>query len=335
MAIEVRDLSKVYKLPKDTSGIRGALNHIFHPQYTEKIAVDHVTFTINDGEAVAYIGPNGAGKSTTIKMLTGILYPSSGEVRIQGIDPYINREGNAKNIGVVFGQRTQLWWDIPVEESFRLLKDIYEIPEARYQENMKLFTEVFGLEEFINRTARRLSLGQRMRADLAASLLHDPAILYLDEPTIGLDITVKESMRQLIRMINKERGTTIILTSHDLQDIEDLCRRVIVIDDGRIISDVQCDQLQSMYAHERGVRMNLKVSGEKVLQELQKNPNLRCEMENPYSLTIMFDVNDYTAYEIIHMVGSIVEIQDVAIIEPDIKQVIAKIYRSELQVNNL
>lgn len=334
MSIEVRDLTKVFKLPSHAPGIGGALKHIIKPQYTEKVAVDHVNFKIDDGEAVAYIGPNGAGKSTTIKMLTGILYPTSGEVRIQGIDPYKDREGNAKNIGVVFGQRTQLWWDIPVVESFRLLKDIYEIPEARYQENLKLFTEVFGLGEFINRTARRLSLGQRMRADLAASLLHDPAVLYLDEPTIGLDITVKENMRQFIRMINKEKGTTIILTSHDLQDIEDLCRRVIVIDDGRIISDVQRDQLQSMYAHERGVRMTLKAPGEKILEELKKNPNLRCEMENPHSITVMFDIHAYTAYEVIHMVGAMAEILDVAIIEPDIKQVIAKIYRSELQVNS-
>ena len=334
MAIIADELTKVFKIPAHAPGIGGALKHIVHPQYTEKVAVDHVSFRIDDGEAVAYIGPNGAGKSTTIKMLTGILYASSGRIEIQGVNPYKDRMTNTKNIGVVFGQRTQLWWDIPVEESFRLLKDIYEIPEARYRENMKLFTEIFGLDEFITRTARRLSLGQRMRADLVASLLHDPAVLFLDEPTIGLDITVKESIRQFIRLINRERGTTIILTSHDLQDIEDLCQRVIVIDQGRVISDVEREQLQSMFAHERGVRISLKRPGEEIFRKLKANPELRCEMNDPHTVTVMFDLHVHTAYEVIRLVGEMADIQDVAVIEPDIKQVIEKIYRSELQVNS-
>lgn len=334
MAIIARDLTKVFKMPAHAPGIAGALKHVIHPQYTEKVTVDHVNFEIHDGESVAYIGPNGAGKSTTIKMLTGILYASGGEIEIQGVNPYKDRIANAKNVGVVFGQRTQLWWDIPVEESFRLLKDIYEIPDARYKENMELFKEVFGLGEFITRTARRLSLGQRMRADLAASLLHDPKVLYLDEPTIGLDITVKENMRQLIRMMNRERGTTIILTSHDLQDIEDLCRRVIVIDQGRIISDVEREQLQSMFAHERGVRISLKKPGRDVYEKLLKYPELRLEMEDAHTITAMFDLHTHTAYEVISLVGELADIQDISVIEPDIKQVIEKIYRSELQVNS-
>lgn len=334
MAIIANELTKVFKVPAHASGIGGALKHIIHPQYTEKVAVDHVSFRIEDGESVAYIGPNGAGKSTTIKMLTGILYASSGEIEIQGVNPYKNRIANTKNIGVVFGQRTQLWWDIPVEESFRLLKDIYEIPEARYRENLKLFTEIFGLDEFMTRTARRLSLGQRMRADLVASLLHDPAVLFLDEPTIGLDITVKESMRQFIRLINKERGTTIILTSHDLQDIEDLCQRVIVIDQGRMVSDVERNQLQSMFAHERGVRISLKRPAKEVYWRLRTDPEFRCELNDPHTITVMFDLHIHTAYEVIRLIGEMADIQDVAVIEPDIKQVIEKIYRSELQVNS-
>ena len=332
MSIEANDLTKVFRMPAHAPGIRGAMSHIIHPRFQEKVAVDHVSFYIDDGEAVAYIGPNGAGKSTTVKMLTGILYATEGEMLVQGVDPYKDRMANAKNIGVVFGQRTQLWWDIPVVESFRLLKDIYDIPTARYEENMKLFTEVFGLGEFINRTARRLSLGQRMRADLAASLIHNPKVLYLDEPTIGLDITVKENMRKFIHMINEERGTTIILTSHDLQDIEDLCQRVIVIDNGKIISDVAKDKLQAMYAHDRGVRAVFKRPVPEIAERFGQNPVVKVAMEDAHTLTVMFDLNTYTAYEMIHLLGEQAEIQDVSIIEPDIKQVIEKIYRSELQI---
>ena len=332
MSIEVTDLTKVFRLPSHAPGLKGALKHIVKPQYTEKKAVDKVSFTIRDGESVAYIGPNGAGKSTTIKMLTGILYASDGHVLVEGIDPFQDRMGNARNIGVVFGQRTQLWWDIPVEESFRLLKDIYEIPDAVYRDNIALFTEIFGLGEFIQRTARRLSLGQRMRADLAASLLHNPKVLYLDEPTIGLDITVKENMRQFIRRINKERGTTVILTSHDLQDIEDICERVIVIDEGRIVTDVATHKLQEMYAHDRGVRAVLKRPDPQVIRKLSEDSKLHVAENDAHTITAMFNINDYTAYEVIHKIGQLTDISDITVIEPDIKQVIEKVYRSELVV---
>ena len=332
MSIEVTDLTKVFRLPSHAPGLKGALKHIVKPQYTEKKAVDKVSFTIRDGESVAYIGPNGAGKSTTIKMLTGILYASDGHVLVEGIDPFQDRMGNARNIGVVFGQRTQLWWDIPVEESFRLLKDIYEIPDAVYRDNIALFTEIFGLGEFIQRTARRLSLGQRMRADLAASLLHNPKVLYLDEPTIGLDITVKENMRQFIRRINKERGTTVILTSHDLQDIEDICERVIVIDEGRIVTDVATHKLQEMYAHDRGVRAVLKHPDPQLIRKLSEDLRLHVTENDAHTITAMFNINDYTAYEVIHKIGQLTDISDITVIEPDIKQVIEKVYRSELVV---
>lgn len=332
MSIEVINLTKVFKLPSHAPGLKGAVKHIVKPQYTEKTAVDNVSFTIQDGESVAYIGPNGAGKSTTIKMLTGILYASSGKVLVEGIDPFEDRMGNARNIGVVFGQRTQLWWDIPVEESFRLLKDIYEIPDAVYRDNIALFTEIFGLGELIHRTARRLSLGQRMRADLAASLLHDPKVLYLDEPTIGLDITVKENMRQFIRRINKERGTTVILTSHDLQDIEDICERVIVIDEGKIVTDVATHKLQEMYAHDRGVRAVLKHPDPQLIRKLSEDLRLHVTENDAHTITAMFNINDYTAYEVIHKIGQLTDISDITVIEPDIKQVIEKVYRSELVV---
>ena len=214
----------------------------------------------------------------------------------------------------------------------RLLKDIYEIPESRYQENMKLFREVFGLDEFLSRSARRLSLGQQMRADLAASLLHDPKVLYLDEPTIGLDISIKESMRRLIKTINQERGTIIILTSHDLKDIEDLCQRVIVIDGGRIVCDAAIPALKETYAHERSIRITLKRQDQAFGKKVKSYPKLRISGEDGYTFTIRFDIADYTAYEVIQIAGEITDIWDIQLIEPDIKEVIAKIYRSELKV---
>jgi ABC-2 type transport system ATP-binding protein len=220
-----------------------------------------------------------------------------------------------------------------VEESLRLLKDIYEIPEARYRENMELFKDVFGLSEFLTRPARRISLGQRMRADLAASLLHDPKVLYLDEPTIGLDISVKESMRKFIQMINRERGTTVILTSHDLTDIENLCERVIVIDEGKIICDEKISSLAELYAHERGVRITLKRPDGGIAAALAKYPALRPDYDGGHTLSIMFDIADYSAYEVISIVGGISEIQDIQLMEPDIKEVIAKIYKSELKAS--
>ncbi|MCB1157317.1 MAG: ATP-binding cassette domain-containing protein, partial [Leptospiraceae bacterium] len=213
----------------------------------EKInAVDNVSFQIEKGEFVGYIGPNGAGKSTTIKMLTGILTPSSGFIRIKGLDPLKQRRENAKQIGVVFGQRTQLWWDLPVEESFDLLKTIYKIPEKQYKEKLDEFQELLGIQTFFKQQTRKLSLGQRMKADLAASLLHSPSILFLDEPTIGLDIITKEKVREFIRRINQEQKTTVLLTTHDVQDIEFLARRIIVIDRGKIGYDGNINEFNSL-----------------------------------------------------------------------------------------
>lgn len=200
--IEVQALSKSYRNTIKEPGVKGAFKHLIHPKYEDKVAVSHVSFTVERGEKVAYIGSNGAGKSTTIKMLTGILLPTSGKISVNGLDPHKNRIENTKNIGVVFGQRTQLWWDIPIIESFKLLKDIYEIPGPMYKKNLEIFCDILGMEQFIHQPARKLSLGQRMRADIAASLLHNPPILYLDEPTIGLDVAVKEKVHEFLNYIN-------------------------------------------------------------------------------------------------------------------------------------
>ena len=235
--IEVENLKKEYRLPVKKEGTLGALSHLVKPSYELKQAVKGISFQIREGESVAFLGANGAGKSTTIKMMTGILKPTAGRVSILGKDPFRKRMENAGQIGVVFGQKTQLWWDIPICETFRLLKDIYQIPEELYHRNLDSFTELLGLEEFLHQPARKLSLGQRVRADLAAALLHEPPVLFLDEPTIGLDVAVKQRIYDFLRSVNKEKKTTILLTSHDLKDLETLCGRLIILERGEILFD--------------------------------------------------------------------------------------------------
>ena len=324
--IEAHDLTKEFRIPVKQPGLSGAIRHLFHGEYTTKTAVDRVNFSIEQGEAVAYIGPNGAGKSTTIKMLTGILKPTSGRVLVNGIDPQKDRIRNTKNIGVVFGQRTQLWWDIPVEESLTLLKNIYEVPDTVYQENMKLFDEIFGLGEFIGRPARRLSLGQRMRADLAAALLHNPSTIFLDEPTIGLDVGTKEAMRELIQKINRERGVTVVLTSHDLKDVEDICRRIIVIDDGVVVCDKAIDQLTREYAMDRGIRITLESAGTGLLEKLQGLSGITyLDMPDAYTVEIDFKQDAHTAFDLVRQVDQYARIRDFQLKEPSIERVIKKI----------
>ena len=248
--IKVENLIKEFKQQKREKGFRGLMNSLFNREYIIKTAVDNISFNVDKGEIVGYIGPNGAGKSTTIKMLVGILVPTSGRVIVNGLEPYKKRKENAKNIGVVFGQRTQLWWDIPVSESLNLMKYMYRIPERKFKINLDLFSEILEIHKFINLPVRQLSLGQRMRADLCAALLHSPDIIYLDEPTIGLDVVVKKAIREFIKEINKTLGTTVILTTHDMADIEKLCSRVIVIDHGNIIYDDNLDYLRNKFGNE-------------------------------------------------------------------------------------
>ena len=237
--MEVRDLKKEYRTVKKEEGIRGSIRHLIKPRYGKKEAVKGVSFSIAQGESVAFLGANGAGKSTTIKMLTGILKPSGGEVSIMGKNPFCDRMENAKKIGVVFGQKTQLWWDIPVIETFQLLKNIYEIPDDRYEKNMREFREILDLDAFLGQPARKLSLGQRVRADMAAALLH--------EPTIGLDVAVKQKIYAFLRRINEEKNTTILLTSHDLNDLESLCGRLIILEQGEILFDDRMDKIFEQY----------------------------------------------------------------------------------------
>lgn len=237
LAIDVKDLRKSFNVQKSRGGLKGAFQDLFKRQYQEVLAVNDISFQIPQGEICGYIGENGAGKSTTIKMLTGILVPTSGHISVGGYVPYQEREKFVKNIGVVFGQRSQLWWDIGVIESFHLLRKVYRVGEQDFRKRLDELVERLQLQDLLNRPVRKLSLGQRMRCELVAALLHNPGIVFLDEPTIGLDIVVKSEIREFLKDMNEQHGTTILLTTHDLQDIEALCSRVIMLDAGSIIYD--------------------------------------------------------------------------------------------------
>ena len=235
--IEVSHLVKEFKMPVQKKGRFAAVRNLFSGEHTIKRAVDDITFSVDDGEIVGFIGKNGAGKSTTIKMLSGILQPTSGNVTVDGIKPFEQRMENAKQIGVVFGQKTQLWWDVPLIESYRLLKEIYKIKDGTYRKNLDRYIPMLDLEEVINKPVRQMSLGQRVKSDICAALLHDPKILFLDEPTIGVDVVSKKYLHDFISEINREKGTTVLLTTHDMGDMEKLCSRVVVIDSGHLMYD--------------------------------------------------------------------------------------------------
>lgn len=245
--IEVKDLCKEYRIAKQGKGIAGAVRSLFHREYTVKEAVRNVSFSLDKGEVVGYIGPNGAGKSTTIKMLSGVLLPTSGVARIGDIIPYENRKENAKRIGVVFGQRSQLYWDLPISDTFDLYESLYSVPGERFRKNCAYFTELLDMKDFLNQPVRQLSLGQKMKANIAIALLHDPEVLYLNEPTIGLDVTSKKVLRDALKSINAERKTTIILTTHDMDDIEAVCQRLIMIDQGQKLFDGTLEDFRAKY----------------------------------------------------------------------------------------
>ncbi|WP_449539792.1 ABC transporter ATP-binding protein [Ferdinandcohnia sp. Marseille-Q9671] len=320
--IQVENLKKDFKIAKRETGFVGALKSITNRQFVIKEAVKDISFSIEKGEMVGYIGPNGAGKSTTIKMLTGILVPSSGTVRVNGIIPYENRKENAKNIGVVFGQRTQLWWDLPTIESFELLKEIYRVPSQRYKENMDTFSDILGLGEFLNTPVRQLSLGQRMRADIAASLLHDPDILFLDEPTIGLDVVAKEKMREFIQEINKLRDVTVILTTHDMEDIEKLCKRMVLIDHGQKVYDGEIEAVKSRYGKMRTLVVDVEENG---VDLLVTNGEI-CRQEGNRKW-IRFNRDIHSASDVISQITRTHNITDLTVEEPEIESIISRIYQ--------
>jgi len=332
--IEARQLSKSFIQAVKEPGLMGAVKHLFVPRHMEKMAVQPLDLTVEAGETVAYVGPNGAGKSTTIKMLTGILVPSSGTVSVNGINPHKKRMENAAQIGAVFGQRTQLWWDIPIVESFSLLKDIYQIPKPVYKNNLDQFIELLGMSEFIHLSARKLSLGQRMRADLAASLLHNPPILYLDEPTIGLDVSVKQKIREFIKKINQEQQTTVMLTTHDLGDIEDLCKRLIIIDHGSIIYDGSLQEVKARFASKRMIFFQIAAPLPDLFALLEQSPGMKLDIHSGLEFSISFDRYEYTASEVVTQVMKHGEVVDFRMEDTNIEQVIKAVYDGNLDLNS-
>ena len=251
--ISVNNLSKTFKKPIRGEGLRGMIKTLFSRKYEEVRAVDGISFDIDEGEIVGYIGANGAGKSTTIKMMCGILHPTEGTVSVCGMDFEKNRQKINKQMGVVFGQKTQLWWDIPLIETFKILKSIYEVSDEDYNERFEYLCELLDMKPFLTQTVRSLSLGQRMRADFAAALIHSPKIVYLDEPTIGLDVLVKDKIRSAIKELNKKYNTTVILTTHDMKDIEELCNRIIIIDKGKILYDGSLSNIKYRFGNTKTV----------------------------------------------------------------------------------
>lgn len=321
--ITVENLSKNFKVYKRRTGFWGNLSSTVSRQHDIIRAVDDVNFSLERGELVGYIGANGAGKSTTIKMLTGILVPTSGHIDVMGLTPSRQRKENTRRIGVVFGQRTQLWWDLPVIDSFELLQHIYEIPQNLYKQNLEFFSEMLQLQPFLSTPVRRLSLGQRMRCDLTAALLHNPEILYLDEPTIGLDVVAKEQVRQFLRQVNAERQVTVILTTHDLNDVEKVCRRLIIIDSGKIIYDGGIDALKERYGKTRMLIVDL-AQGYSDIQ-LEAVDLTRREGNR---IWLAFERDTISASEVIAQLTARYEIQDLTISEPEIEEIVRRIYES-------
>jgi ABC-2 type transport system ATP-binding protein len=319
--IVVENLAKTFQIPERRPGLWGALVGVARRTYRSVKALDGVSFSIDSGELVGYIGPNGAGKSTTIKVISGILNPDSGRCEIDGLVPWENRIAHVKRIGVVFGQRTQLWWDLPVIESFDLLRDIYGVDADKYIETKNELVERLDIENLLNVPVRLLSLGQRMRCDLVAALLHRPSILFLDEPTVGLDSVSKLVFRDFIREMNKERGLTVILTTHDMDDIEALCERVIVIGNGQILSDGPLEELRKQISPERLLIVdfeedNVQISGVKAKIIEQDGRRAR----------LSFNPEEISASELISQVAAQHPVRDLFVENPPIEETIARMY---------
>jgi ABC-2 type transport system ATP-binding protein len=319
--VATRELRKVFRAVRRVPGPLGALRTLFSRAYEDRVAVSGVTMSLEAGELVGYIGPNGAGKSTTIKMLTGILVPTSGELDVAGLVPYERRHDNARNIGVVFGQRSQLYWDLPLVESFELLRAIYAIPRDRYRQNLDAFVELLEMGEFMHTPVRQLSLGQRMRGDFAAAMLHDPKIVYLDEPTIGLDVVAKDAVRAFIKEINEQRGTTVVLTTHDLADVERLCRRIILIDKGSIVYDGDVERIKSQY----GTTRTLVVRFPEPIDRPSLDGAELASVEGTLA-RFTFDRNAQRAAALIGQAAQRYGITDVSLEEPDLESIIRRIY---------
>ena len=322
--IKAQNLRKVYKINVKQSGLRGAFGNLFHSEWVEKVAVDDLSFQMKEGSALACIGENGAGKSTLIKMMIGILTPTAGEIRVFGTDPRRGGRGYLRRIGVVFGQKTNLWRDIPVIESYQAVKTLYRLDEGMFRKNYDRVVELLALQPLLSVPARKLSLGQRMRADIGMVFLHSPELLFLDEPTIGLDINVKHTIRTFLRQMNEETGTGVFLTSHDLDDIDEICDDAIVLSGGRLIYDGTLDRLKHRFVQDKMIQ----VTGKQERDIRSLLPLARIPMEGRVT-RIVYPVREYSSAEVLSAVSGCFAIEDITIEEPDIDEVVSRIFAGE------
>lgn len=320
--IEVQGLSKSFKVVKRDAGIGSAIKSLFLPQYSTVQALEDVSFKIDEGEIVGYIGPNGAGKSTTIKIISGILVPDKGKCNILGVTPWKDRVNHVKNIGVVFGQRSQLWWDVPVIDSYNLLKDIYKIPDKDFKNNLELLTNTLELSTLLTTPVRQLSLGQRMRCEIGASLLHNPKILFLDEPTIGLDAVSKIAVRNFIKTINKEKKVTVILTTHDMNDIEALAQRIILIGKGKILLDGTLTDIKNRFVTNKTLTVDFSENDEAI-----NIPGTTILSRTKERLSLSVDLNKIKVSDVIGKLSNRLEITDVSVESHPIEEIVVDLYK--------
>lgn len=336
--IKVNTLSKHFKILNRHEGFLGTLKDLFSRDYKIIKAVDEISLEVKKGEILGFIGPNGAGKSTTIKMLTGVLKPSSGEININGCIPYKQRKQYVKNIGVVFGQRTQLWWDLPVIESFKILKEIYRIEKKHYDDNLNIFNQVVDLKKLYTIPVRQLSLGQRTLCDIAASFLHNPPLIFMDEPTIGLDISIKNKVRKIIGKLNQIKKTTVVITSHDLGDIESLCKRIILIDKGKIIFDGCIEEINKFFGTYRTLKLELSNMDDEEHKKIRES--IDSNFPASEGITIQNDKNGWCVLtinqdkvklsDVLNYLMKIFSVKDVKIEEISLETIIRKIYEGKL-----
>ena len=329
--IEIKNVTKEFKVLKRREGLKGSLKDLFSRNYKIVRAVDNISMQIAQGEIVGYLGPNGAGKSTTIKMMTGVLEPTSGEILVGGNVPYKNRTRNAQEIGVVFGQRSQLWWALPLIESFRMLKDIYQIPDADYEEMLKLYQSLVDIEPLLHKPVRQMSLGQRTLSDILAAFLHNPKIVFLDEPTIGLDVSMKAKIRTLIHALNKEKKTTVILTTHDMGDVDALCQRIVIIDKGKMLYDNDIAHLKRFFGSYRTLKIrvdgDLKQEAETVQKEL---PDNSVSADDEW-ISVLVDEEKASVMDVLGCLQKKYKIRDMQLEEISSEEVIKKIYEEGVQ----
>ncbi|WP_294411680.1 ATP-binding cassette domain-containing protein [uncultured Ruminococcus sp.] len=329
--IEIKNVSKEFKVLNRHEGLKGSLKDLFSRDYKTVRAVDNISMTIQQGEIVGYLGPNGAGKSTTIKMMTGVLEPTSGEILVGGNVPYNNRSKNAQEIGVVFGQRSQLWWALPLVESFKLLKDIYQIPDEKYDSILKLYRSLVDIEPLLHKPVRQMSLGQRTLSDILAAFLHDPKIVFLDEPTIGLDVSMKAKIRTLIHALNKEKNTTVILTTHDMGDVDALCRRIVIIDKGKMLYDNDIEHLKGFFGSYRTLKIRIDGDLKKQSELIQKElPEFSVSADDEW-ISVLVDEEKAKVIDVLGKLQHSYNIRDMQLEEISTEEVIKKIYEEGVQ----